>query len=42
MVRGKKRDREKHKDVKGKMLGKEIKHYIHKTTNYGRSLLHET
>ena len=37
-----KRDREKHKDVNGKVLGEEAIYCIYKTTNNGRSLLYET
>ena len=28
-------EREEHEDVYGKMLGKEVKHCIHRTTDYG-------
>ena len=38
----KNRDREKHKDVNGKVLDKKVEHCIHRTTNCGRSLLYGT
>ena len=36
------RGRQKHEDVNGKMLGKDVKHSIHRTTNYDRSRQYET
>lgn len=38
----KKRDKEKQGDVNRKILEKEVKHCLHRTTNYGGSLLYET